>query len=489
MKKSCIFLLTLFFSSALLVSEDIPFEACFTDHTMRIDFFQTGDSDETYVSIDQIYKYPKWAGNPKKTIDTMNSGMYYVKIVDKATNRLLYSKGFATLFGEYKTTDDAKNNIKKTYLQTALIPYPKYPFMFIIEARDKNNLLYPQFVINIDPRDENIIHEESNTDDRIYKAIENGDPHDKVDIVFIAEGYKAEDWEKFKKDVDRFTKAIFRAEPFQSHKEKFNVSGVFRASQHRGTDEPTKGIFKNTVLDSSYNALNTPRYLLIDDTKTLRDIASRVPYDTLIVMANTPRYGGGGIYNDYTIFTSDDERSEQTLMHEFGHGFADLADEYFTSSVAYNEFYPPGVEPYEPNITALLNPEHIKWKHLLAPGIPIPTPWGQEEVEILEKKKKEAANKAKQLISSLEHDQASEVDIRKVQEDLNSTLEQINMEIKKVLLKYQEKYKGKIGVFEGAGYSPKGLFRSEVHVGMFSNGEYGPVSEEAILRIIYHLSH
>ncbi len=488
MKKSCIFLLTLFFSSALLVSEDIPFEAYFTDHTMRIDFFQTGDSDEITISLDQIYKYPKWAGNPEKTIDTMNSGMYYIKIVDKGTNRLLYSKGFATLFGEYKTTDDAKNNIKKTYLQTALIPYPKHPFMFIIEARDKNNLLCPQFVINIDPRDENIIHEESNTDDRIYKAIENGDPHDKVDIVFIAEGYKAEDWEKFKKDVGRFTKVIFRTEPFQSHKEKFNVTGIFRASQQRGTDEPTKGIFKNTVLNSSYNALGTPRYLLIDDTKALRDISSKVPYDTLIVMANTPRYGGGGIYNDYTIFTSDDERSEHTLMHEFGHGFANLADEYFTSSVAYNEFYPPGVEPHEPNITALLNPEHIKWKHLLSPGIQIPTPWGQEEIEILVKKRKESEEKAKQQISSLEQKAASKEEIMKLKNDLDSTLKQINDEIKKVLLKYQEKYKGKIGVFEGAGYSPKGLFRSEVHVGMFSNGEYGPVSEEAILRIIYHLS-
>jgi len=488
MKKASVFLLTFFFASALLISEDIPFESYFTDHTMRIDFFQTGDSDETYVSIDQIYKYPKWAGNPEKTIDAMNSGMYYIKIVDKATNRLLYSKGFATIFGEYRTTDDAKNNIKKTYLQTALIPYPKYPFLFIIEGRDKNNLLYPQFTMNIDPKDENIIHEGSRSDDLVYKSIESGGPHDKVDIVFAAEGYKAEDWEKFKKDVDRFTQVIFRAEPFQSHKGKFNVSGVFRASQQRGTDEPTKGIFKNTVLNSSYNALGIPRYLLIDDTKTLRDIASKVPYDTLIVIANTPRYGGGGIYNDYTIFTSDDERSEHTLMHEFGHGFADLADEYFTSSVAYNEFYPPGVEPHEPNITALLNPEHIKWKHLLSPGIEIPTPWGQEEIEILEKKKREAAKKTKQQIADLEQKGASKEEIRKVQEDLNSTLEQINNEIKKVFLKYQKIYKGKIGVFEGAGYSPKGLFRSEVHVGMFYNGEYGPVSEEAVLRIIYHLS-
>ncbi len=488
MKKTCILLLALFSFSALLISEDIRFDAYFTDNTMRIDFYQTGDSDEISISLDQIYKYPIWAGNPEKSIDTMNLGMYYVKVVDKATKRLLYSKGFATLFGEYKTTDDAKNNIKKTYLQTALIPYPKYPFIFIIEARDKSNLLYPQFVINIDPKDENIIREEPRSDDLVYKSIENGDPHDKVDIVFVSEGYKAEDWEKFKKDVDRFTKVIFRVEPFQSHKEKFNVSGVFRASQQRGADEPTKGIFKNTVLSSSYNALDTPRYLLIDDTKTLRDIASKVPYDTLIVIANTPRYGGGGIYNDYTIFTSDDERSENTLMHEFGHGFADLADEYFTSSVAYNEFYPPGVEPYEPNITALLNPENIKWKHLLSPGIPIPTPWGQEEIEILQKKKKEAEEETKQQILSLEQKGASKEEIMKLKNDLDFTFKQINNEIKKVLLKYQEKYKGKIGVFEGAGYSPRGLYRSEVHVGMFFNGEYGAVSEEAILRIIRHLS-
>lgn len=464
-------------ASVLYAQQKINFDDYFIDNTMRIDFFMTGNTNQEIITIDQIYQTDKWAGNPNKLIDDLNNGMYYVKIYSANSNELIYSKGFGCIFGEYKTTTPAKEGKNKTYHESALIPYPKSTILFVLEARDRKNVLNPVFIEKIDPDDANIIKENPNKNDKVYKALISGEPHSKVDFVFVGEGYTAEQWDKFKKDVDRFTEVLFRVEPYKSNKEKFNIYGVLRPSAESGVDEPRRGKFSNTAVSASYNALDLDRYLLVDDTKTMRDVASNVPYDALIVMSNTTRYGGGGIYNNYTIFTADDVRSEEILMHEFGHGFGGLADEYFSSSVSYDEFFAPSVEPTEGNITALLDPNNVKWKHLLSPGIPIPTPWGQEEIAELRTQRDQIREQLK----------ANDITEEK-REELENKSREIRKQISDIRKKYNELYEGKIGVFEGAGYQAKGLYRSEIKVGMF-NAEtfsYGPVSEECIMRSINH---
>ena len=457
---------------------------------MRLDYFQTGDGQDLFLSIDQIYRLDGWAGCPDKLIDDMNSGMYYVKVYSIATNRLIYSRGFATIFGEYKTTDPAGKGIKKSFHQTLLIPYPKSSILFVIEGRDKNHhhLLCPIYSTTIDPEDVNIIQYTPDPRDKVFTILENGHPHDKVDLVFIGEGYTADKEKKFLADAERMTGVLFNSEPFKTQKQRFNVRCVLRPSAESGVDQPTKGIFRNSAVSAAFNALDLPRYLLIDDNKALRDIASGVPYDALIVIADCERYGGGGIYNDYTMTTVDNERSEDVFMHEFGHGFGNLADEYFTSTVSYNEFYPPGIEPHEPNITALLDPQNIKWGHLLTPGIEIPTPWGQDNMDSLRMERDGIITDLKKQIKVLEKNQADSDEIKILEAKIKETWESYGSRIKQIMDKYQNLYKGKIGVFEGAGYSPKGLFRSEVHVGMFYQGKYGKVSEEALLKQILHLS-
>jgi hypothetical protein len=483
-----LFVTALCAAAALVWSQEpVSFDTFFLDKTLRVDYYQTGDSDELYFSMDQVYEQDTWAGNPRKLIDDMNSGMYYVKLVDRATNRLIYSRGFATLFGEYRTTDDANAGLKRSYHQTLLIPRPRSPFLLVIEGRDSHNLLTPFFVLPLDPGNVNIIRDAPDSRDRVVELLKNGHPHGKVDIVFLAEGYTEKEWEKFKKDARRFTDVIFRAEPFKQYRKRFNVSGVFRASAESGVDEPTKGIFRNTALNASYNALDTPRYLLMDDNKAMRDVASRVPYDYVIILSNIDRYGGGGIYNDYTIFTADDDRSEEILMHEFGHGFANLADEYF-GNVAYNEFFPPGREPHEPNITLMMDPENIKWKHLLTPGIPIPTPWGQDEMDSLRAVIGSLREEKKKIEAGVKHQQIDADQGREKLAALDRKISGLREESTKIREHYQTLYKGKVGVFEGGGYSPRGIYRSEVHIGMFYRGSYGPVSEEAIEKIILHLS-
>ena len=201
------------------------------------------------------------------------------------------------------------------------------------------------------------------------------------------------------------------------------MSGVFRASAESGVDEPTKGIFRNTVVNASYNALDTPRYLLMDDNKAMRDIAGKVPYDHVIVLANTEKYGGSGFYNCYTLFTSDNKRSEEICTHEFGHGFAGLADEYINEGY-FDVYYTRGVEPLEPNITAYLNPSYVKWAHLLTPGAPLPTP-------------------------------------------------------------SEEEYNHTVGLFEGAGYTGTGMYRSGLHCVMGAGGlAYCKACQDAIRNVV-----
>jgi hypothetical protein len=491
-QKRLLFLLFLLcFLHAISFSQtDIRFDDYFMDATLRVDYFQTGDARELFFSIDQIYKQEGWAGNPEKLIDPFNSGMYYLKVYSISSNKLIYSRGFATLFGEYRTTDPARQGIKKTFHQTLLLPFPKSSILLVIEERDptQQNLLCPVFSTKIVPKDVNIIHHTPCPDDKVFTLLENGHPHDKVDLLFVAEGYTKNDTKKFQEDMTRLAEVLFNTDPFKSQKHRFNVRGVFRPSSESGVDQPHKGIFRNTALSASFNALDLPRYLLIDNNKALRDIASSAPYDSVIVIANSKRYGGGGIYNDYTMTTVDHERSEDVFMHEFGHDFGNLADEYFASTVSYNEFYPQGIEPHEPNITALLDPNDIKWAHLLTPGIKIPTPWGQDEMESLRKERDAAVAELQKKIERLQQNQPDPEEIKALKDKMGEIKSSFDTQIEQIKEKYQNLYQGKIGVFEGAGYSAKGLYRSEVHVGMFYKGEYGKVSEEALLRKILHLS-
>ena len=486
MKRIGVVIVLLLWTHCVLADEPVAFEDYFTDATLRIDYFHSGDSSEEFITIDQMYQQPKWAGAGACLIDELNYGRYCVKVYDVASNRLIYSRGFCSIFGAYKTTAPAGEGVKGTYHQSALVPSPKRDVLFVLERRDRQNVPHPLFIGKIDPASANIIKESPDERDKVFIALKTGKPGEKVDLVFVAEGYTGREYDKFTEDVDRFTDVLFEAEPFKSNKYKFNVAGVFRASAESGVDEPTKSIFRNTAVSASYNALDLPRYLLVDDEKAMRDIAGRLPYDAIIVMANTTRYGGGGIYNSYCIFTSDDSRSESIFLHEFGHSFANLADEYYKAAVSYDEFFPPGVEPLESNITALLDPENIKWKDLLSPGIEVPTPWGQEEIEALRRQKAEGGGKIKARIDKLNAKGRSADRLDKLRKKIAKADGKIDEEIKRIKAEYREKYKDKIGAFEGAGYTAKGLYRSQINVGFFSNSQYNPVSRRAIERVIGH---
>ena len=467
----------------------VNFDEYFSDQTMRIDYFHVGNATSEFITLDQIYDYGIWAGSLKNLIDNFNNGKYYFKVYDDSTNTLIYSKGFDSYFGEYQTSDDAHKGVQKAYSESAIIPSPKNKIRFVVEKRDDKNMLNVIYSSVIDPNDVKII-KESITDNsiHIFDDKDNGDPHKKVDIAIIGEGYQAYEKNKFARDLKSFTETFFKMEPYKSNKSKFNFHGVFKPSQESGTDEPRANIFKNTVLSTTFNSLGSERYLLTEDNKALRNVAAVVPYDAIVIMVNHSRYGGGGIYNSFCTFTTDNQWSDYLFLHEFGHSFAGLADEYYTSDVSYNNFYKPTVEPVEPNITALLDKSKLKWVADKTPGIQIPTPWEKNEFDSIDYKWQAERRALNSRIAELKRFKSSPTEIRKAEDDYAYKDKEHSTLIDRFLKSSQ--FYGKVGAFEGAGYQPKGLYRPMIDCIMFSKGKkpYCVVCNKAIVRIINYYS-
>jgi hypothetical protein len=462
------------------------FDDWFVDKTMRVDYFHAGNSVEEMVALDQVFDQGIWAGSRTHLVDPFNLGRYLVKVYDAASGTLIYSKGFDSYFGEYKTSDPALQGVRRTYHESALIPYPRKPVRFTVEAKDRQNAYKALFSQVIDPAATTVIRERLVPGVKVFEVVKSGEPRRKVDIAIVAEGYTAEEEGKLKADLDRFADVFFKLEPYKSHRDKFNLYGVFKPSPESGCDEPSHGSFKATALGATFDSLGSERYLLTEDNKSLRDIAAHVPYDALYIMVNHKRYGGGGIYNLYCTFTTDNQWYEYLFLHEFGHSFAGLADEYYTSEVAYNEFYPRGVEPAEPNITALLEPGQLKWKNLASPGVEIPTRWEKADFDAMDNAYQKIRGEINAKIAKMKRDGAAASEVARVEEE-SERLSREHADKVDVFLR-ASKYWGKVGAFEGAGYAAEGLYRSQLDCLMFTKGTkpFCKVCEAAVVRTILY---
>lgn len=475
----------LILSISILPQNNPKFEDYFLDETLRIDYFHIGDAKTEMITIDKLHRYGIWAGSLTHLVDNFNNGKYYLKIYDATSKNLIYSKGFNTFFGEYATGDDGVNGIMKSFHESAIIPFPIHKIIFALEKRNDANNLVEFFRTEIDPSSIYIIKDKiADSSVEIFKPVYNGDPHKKVDIVILAEGYTKSEKKKFKKDLDKFVKYFFEQEPYKSQKSNFNIYGVFKPSEQSGTDLPGADIFVNTVLNTTFWSLGSERYLMTEDNKTMRDLAAFVPYDAIYIQVNHSRYGGGGIYNQFCTYTTDNQFAKYLFTHEFGHSFTGLADEYYTSDVAYNDFFKPTVEPVEPNITALLDPKNIKWKKYLSDGIEIPTPWEKEEFDRFSYEWLKERNKMNNNIAELKKNRAPEKEIKAAEDEYAFKDKQQSEKVDKYLM--SSKYWNKVGAFEGAGYQPKGLYRPMLDCIMFSKGDkpFCKVCEEAIKEVI-----
>ena len=469
--------------------QEIQFDRYFNDQTMRIDYFHIGDKNTDIITIDHIYQYGIWAGNLKNLIDNFNNGSYYVKIYNVQSKRLIYSRGYDSYFREYQATTDADQGIQRTYHESVLIPYPKSKILFTIEKRDSKNELSLLYQREIDPADIAIIREDIvDQSIKIYNSHISGNPHNKIDMAILGEGYTEKEENKFKIDLKKYSAIFFNYEPYKSFRSSFNLYGVLKFSQESGIDEPGADIYKRTSLNTTFNSLGSERYILTEDNKSVRDIAAAVPYETILIMINHKRYGGGGIYNLFCTFPVDNYWSEYLIHHEFGHSFSGLADEYYTSDVAYTDFYSKKIEPVEPNITALLDPANLKWKDLISEEIEIPTPWEKEQFDKMDyswqKKRQELNNK----IADLKKNNASDTEIAAAENEYLKNDIEHNKKVHQYLK--QCKNWGLTGAFEGAGYSPRGLYRPMIDCIMFSKGKkpFCKVCEAAVIKMIRYYS-
>ncbi len=486
MKRAALFTAALLATAGLgLAGAPAGYNAWFTDKALRIDLYQVGDAAGESLTIDAIYGEPLWPETRTALVDPFGYGRYVLKVYDVASNTLIYSRGFDTMYAEYKTTTPALEGAKRVFQRSLRFPEPKRPVLFVVEARDKKNLLHPIFSRTIDPADYHIIREPAAAGDWIYEPAVAGDPRTTLDLVFLAEGYAAAGKDKFKADVDRMTRTLFETEPYRNAKGRISVRAVFRPSPEASMDEPRQRAYRKTVLAASFNAFDLDRYMLIERDHLMHEIAAQVPYDAIIVLVDSARYGGGSIAFDYCVTTTDHARSLEVFLHEMGHSFGGLADEYYASEVSYNDFYPKGVEPFEPNITALLDPANVKWKDLLSPGIGVPTEYGKSEQEALMAERQARRKAAAEEVAQAKKKGSAATAVKAIEDKAAADDKILQARIAAIRLKY-EGLMDKVGVFEGAGYAAKGLYRPQIVCIMIGNPkrEFCAVCRKAIADMI-----
>jgi hypothetical protein len=436
--------------------------------TMRLDYYHTGNSSQESFTVDRIVIEPlPWPGNMAKTIDDTNLGKYFFEVRDKQTGRVLYSRGFASIYGEWETTDEAKT-AWRTFSESLRFPAPSTPVEIILRKRNSTNGWRDIWSTTIEPSNMFIDRSRNPSPARLIPIQKMGDPATKVDFLIVGDGYTARELTKFQSDARRLTEVLFATSPFKEHRRDFNVWGLCPPAAQSGISRPSTGIYRDSPVGATYDAFGSERYVLTFDNKALRKVAQYAPYEFIEILANNRTYGGGGIFNLYSTVAADNAFANYVFVHEFGHHFAGLADEYYTSSVAYAPAT-ERIEPWEPNATALLDPSRLKWKDLVSPDTPIPTPWNKETFE-------KYSRAVQTRRTKLRKDRRPESEMEAL------FLEELGHEKAAFA---QEKYAGRVGAFEGAIYEAKGYYRPEVDCIMFTrSNRFCSVCRRAIERVI-----
>ncbi|MDJ0840832.1 MAG: IgA Peptidase M64 [Acidobacteriota bacterium] len=453
---------------APVTSYAVDFGDYFENKTMRLDYFHTGTATEEHFALDRIVSDGPWPGSTTRLVDSLAFGKYLVQVWDTEKKTLLFSQGFATIYGEWETIGEAKQRWG-AFHESVRFPWPKQPVRVVLNKRNAENKFAPVWELTVDPSARSVNPADRKSPYNAWAVQESGPARNKVDLLILGDGYTAAEMKKFHKDAKRAADALFAIEPFKSRRSDFNVWAVDTPAQESGVSRPHEGIYKRSPLSTHYSAFDSQRYVLSYDNRTLREVASAVPYEYMVILMNEQTYGGGGIFRWLATAAADNAFFDYLFVHEFGHHFAALADEYYTSSVAY-EIPEITVEPWEANVTALLDPENLKWKDLVEPDTPLPTPWKKEAFD--------AASRATQK-------KRAEMRARKAPESEMEQLFRDQAERETAFLSSM-KYSGKVGAFEGAGYMAKGLYRPYADCMMYTRNDVGfcPVCARAIERVI-----
>jgi hypothetical protein len=434
--------------------------------TMRVDFFHSGNHDTEMFSLDQVVIEPlPWTGNMAQPLDKTLRGKYLFEIA--VGEEIAWSRSFSSIYGEWETTGEAKT-INRSFHESVRFPAQNDTFELVLKKRDAENQFQEIWRIELDPGDVLVHRETARFADRVVAIHEGGDPATTVDLLLLGDGYTAEEQDDFIAKAREMADVLFSTSPFRERKDDFNIWALAPPAAESGISRPSTGIYRDSPLGTTYDAFRSERYVLTFDNKAMRRAASSAPYDFIEILTNTETYGGGGIYGLFSTAAANSEWAPYLFVHEFGHHFAGLADEYYTSSVAYEA---PDVvsEPYEPNVTALLDPDNLKWKHFVKPGTPLPTSWPKAEFE----KHSIAVQKRR-----------SEMRAANVGEDEMNALFRYTKQYAEELFE-KSGQEGIVGAFEGGNYQAEGFYRSEQNCLMFTRSEsFCAVCAEAIEKVI-----
>ena len=401
------------------------FSDFFEDRTLRTDYLFTGNADKQEVCLDELTEMPGWAGRRHRLDELPLAGNGEITMTDKASGKVIYRTSFSSLFQEWLGEEEA-TRVKKGYENSFLLPFPKQPALVTVSLKNALQEVSASLTHEVRP-DDILIHSRGYGKVTPHRYLHrSGSAEDCIDVAILAEGYTQSEMELFYRDAEATCEALFAHAPFDKLKNRFNIVAVESVSEDSGVSIPLKGEWKSTAVSSHFSTFYSDRYLTTSRVKSIHNWLSGIPYEHIIILANTDTYGGGGIYNSYTLTTAHHPSFKPVVVHEFGHSFGGLADEYFYSDEP-SPLYPYHLEPWEQNISTLVNFES-KWKDMVPAGTPVPTP---------------AKTSGDEIYTA-------------------------------------------VGVYEGAGYTSKGIYRPATNCRMKTNEAPGfcPVCQRALERMI-----
>lgn len=436
--------------------------------TVRLDYTHSGNALSEQYAIERVLIEPlPWPGDMSQPFDNTNRGNNRLEVADAKTGDLLYSRDFSTVFGEWKTTEEA-NKLSRGFHESVRFPQPDRPVRVRILKRDERNAFSVAWSVEVDTKAQDVVRSQPPAPARPMPIKVSGPSPQKVDLLILGDGYTQQDMKKFEQDARRLSKHLFEVSPFKERANDFNVWAMAVPTQESGITRPSTGVHHASALGTRYDIFGSERYVLTLDNRALRDIAQYAPYEFIEILVNNDTYGGGGIFGQFSTAAAGNDWANYLFVHEFGHHFAGLADEYYTSPVAYQSSG-ARMEPWEPNVTALRDPARLKWKQHVHAGTPLPTPWPKAEYEEYSR----AYQKRRAALRAANHPESEMSAL--FREDLAHT----------EALFAKAQYRKAIGAFEGANYEASGYYRPAMQCIMFDRSEqFCPVCQDGISEII-----
>ncbi len=436
--------------------------------TVRVDYLHSGNALAENYAMDRVVIEPlPWPGDMTRTVDDTDRGVNKVEVVDAKTGKLLYSRGFSTIFGEWKSTEEA-SKATRGFGESVRFPKPDAPVKVRILKRDERNQFSIVWSVDVDTDALDVVRKQPAAPARPIPLRVSGPSPQKVDLLILGDGYTKAELGKFEKTAKKLADYLFTVSPFKERAKDFNVWGLAVPTEESGVSRPSTNTHHSSALNARYDIFGSERYVLTTDNRALRDIAQHAPYEFIEILVNNDTYGGGGIYGQFSTAAANSDWANYLFVHEFGHHFAGLADEYYTSPVAYQSSG-ERAEPWEPNVTALHDPANVKWKKYVKAGTPLPTQWPKDEYEA-------HSREYQKVRAQLRKENRPESEMSKLfREDLAWTN----------ALFSKAPHAKTVGAFEGANYEAKGYYRPQQQCLMFDRSEaFCSVCAEAVEQTI-----